>query len=502
MRRWLALLLLLAPAAHAQGTPSLTPLTPAQSAAQMQAVQDYDHQDWVAALPVFQALAAIGDARSETDLGEMYYRGWGVKQDVEKAYTLQHQAAAQHYGKAEDNLGSMYNDAGDGFSAFHWFWLAANHGDSFGEVDLGWQYYRGTVTPYDPKLAAHWFALAAAQGNMNGEYSLGIIYEKARGVKRDYAYAMQLYRAAAAQGESASMCALGGMYEYGEGVARDYGEAMRWFKAAAREGDDCGYIGVGYLYDLGLGVPQNEPLALRWYLVAAEHGNANGENDIGAMYHRGTGGVPQDYAKAAYWFSLAAEQGNATAEMNLATLYTNGQGVNQNDAVAFMLDKQAAAQNEPHAQEQLGNIYRLGRTAKVDYAEAAKYYGLAAERGLTQSQLALSYLYETGQGVPRDDVAAYKWYLIAQTLRLHPIIYDDERCQEFAALPTLNLADIQAHLTPSQTAQAKADAQAWLAVHQPLHAVQPWRRWVLWGITALLLSALLLSRFMRWTKTG
>lgn len=478
-------------------TPSLTPLNPLQRLELMEAVSAYNHSDMATALPIFTRLAALGDARSETDLGRMYGCGCGVPEDVDRAFALQTQAAAQHYGKAEDNLGWMYAERGDEISATHWFWLSAQHGDANGEADLGRQFHRGYSMPRDDAQAVYWFGLSAAQSNTKGEYWLGTAYETGAGVTPDHAHAIRLFKAAAAQGESASMCELGTMYEDGTGVGRDYAAAMRWYQRAADEGNDCGYTGIGFLYDLGLGVPQSETAALQWYEAAAKDGDSTGENDVGAMYHRGAGGVSQDFAQAAYWFGLAANQGDAYGEMNLATLYINGQGVEHNDVLAFMLDQKAAAQDEPHAEEQLGNAYRLGYATKVDYAQAAKYYTAAAKHGLAQSQAALAYLYETGQGVPRDDEQAYKWYLISQFVTVHPVMEDDERCKEFAALPELNLADIKSNITQAQMVKAQAEADDWAAAHRPLHEPEsPPRRpvWPLYITTVILLGLLLLLR--------
>lgn len=478
---------------QATATPSLTPLSLAQHQAQMQAVHYYDNGDYAAALPIFTQLAALGDARAETDLGEMYYNGWGVTQDVDRAYALQLQAVAQNYGKAEDNLGWMYDNRGDEISATHWFWRAAGHGNADGQADLGRQLHLGYSVARDDTAAIHWFRLSAAQGNLKGEFWMGAANADGAGVPQDYALAMHWYQAAAAQGETASMCQIGVLYEYGDGVTRDYGAAMQWYRRAADDDADCGYIGVGFMDDLGLGVPPDEMAALQWYKAAADDGDVTGENNLGAMYHRGAGGVKQDFAAAAHWFGLAADQGSAMAEMNLATLYINGQGVPHSDVRGFILDQRAAAQDEPHAEEQLGNAYRLGYATKIDFGQAAEYYTLAAGQGLPKAQQALAYLYETGQGVPHDDEQALRWYLISQTVTAHPIIEDDERCQEFAALPVLDLVDIKAHLTQPQMAQAQAEAASWLAAHRPLHdPVPPPSRpiWVIYAIGVILLALL------------
>jgi len=62
-------LALFLPVAAFGATPSATPLSPAQQAEQILVVSDFDHHEYRDAWPIFMRLAAIGDARSESDLG-------------------------------------------------------------------------------------------------------------------------------------------------------------------------------------------------------------------------------------------------------------------------------------------------------------------------------------------------------------------------------------------------------------------------------------------------
>ena len=148
--------------------PSLTPLTAVQQAAQATAVKDYDQQNFAAALPIFTQLAALGDAPSETDLGRMYYYGWGVAQNQDQAFELISQAAAQHYGRAEDVLGRMYQYGGIYDKAFFWHTQSAQDGYTPGESDVGHMYHYGIGTALDYGQAKHWDEAAAAQGDGAG----------------------------------------------------------------------------------------------------------------------------------------------------------------------------------------------------------------------------------------------------------------------------------------------------------------------------------------------
>ena len=162
MKARLAMLVaaLLIPSLAWPQTPSLTPLTPGQQVQLAVAVQEYDNQDFADALPIFQSLAAIGDARSETDLGQMYYCGCGVTQDAKRALMLQKLSAAQGYVKGEYRLGNMYLDDRNYPAAYHWLHLAALQGDPDAEMYYGWLFVQGD----DATELCHCRALVPALG--------------------------------------------------------------------------------------------------------------------------------------------------------------------------------------------------------------------------------------------------------------------------------------------------------------------------------------------------
>ena len=59
-----------------------------------------DRGDYATALREWQPLAEQGDADAQYNLGEMYYRGKGVRRDLDQAEVWYHKSATQGYAKA------------------------------------------------------------------------------------------------------------------------------------------------------------------------------------------------------------------------------------------------------------------------------------------------------------------------------------------------------------------------------------------------------------------
>ena len=79
----------------------------------------------------FRALAEQGDRRSQSSLGDMYRKGYGVAQDDAEAVKWYGRAADQGSAYAQNSLGLMYRDglgvASDPERAYAWFDLAARN---------------------------------------------------------------------------------------------------------------------------------------------------------------------------------------------------------------------------------------------------------------------------------------------------------------------------------------------------------------------------------------
>jgi TPR repeat protein len=127
----------------------------------------YNNGDYRTALRLARVLADENDARAQSLMGLMFYRGQGVSRD----YT----------------------------EAAKWFRLAADQGDVDAQFYLGVMYSDGLGVPEDYAEGARWYRLAADQGEPQAQYNLGVYYSKAQlGGRPDFVSAYMWFNLAAA----------------------------------------------------------------------------------------------------------------------------------------------------------------------------------------------------------------------------------------------------------------------------------------------------------------
>ena len=157
-----------------------------------------------------------------------------------------------------------------------------------------------------------------------------------------------------------------------------------------------GYSGITY------------ELAEEYVFKAVNKGHWGAPNSLGQHYSKFG-----DYTKANQYFKLGSKLGSPWAQYNLAYNYEVGNGIEQDDAMAFELYKASAEKGCVYAQNSLGNWYWNGRYISQDYEEAAKWYSKAAHKHYADAQNSLANCYYGGNGVVQDYSEAVKWYKLA-----------------------------------------------------------------------------------------
>lgn len=185
--------------------------------------------------------AQQGDAKSQYDLGHMYFHGEGVPQDYTKAA--------------------------------HWFRLSADQGNAAAQSGIGYMYHNGKGVPQSDAEALRWNLLSAKQGYAKAQSNIGTMYYYGQGVTQDYTESVRWYRLAAEQGNAPAQVDLASMYYHGSGVPQDNTQAFNWYRRAVDQGDARAEYDIGYMYSHGHGVPQDRTEALRWYRKAVAQGD-------------------------------------------------------------------------------------------------------------------------------------------------------------------------------------------------------------------------------------
>lgn len=274
--------------------------------------------------------AKTGDAEAQNALGDAYYDGKGVTENLTEAVKWYKKAAFQENAKAQYNLGVCYY-YGYGVEKYKgeaqkWLTKAAEQGYAEAQNFLG--YYYEYDERYDTK-AIVWYTKAAEQGLPMAQCNLGVCYENGNGVKKDLEEAIKWYTKAADQGYAKAQYYLGKAYEEGKGVAKNDSEAMKWYlKAIKNNSPEAAlyYGGMLLVGDKQKGVTKNIPEGVKYLRKAADLKNLDAINSlVGAYYLKMTGendfGISKylSYADFVKYIKIGAEKG----DQNMKTFLTN-----------------------------------------------------------------------------------------------------------------------------------------------------------------------------------
>lgn len=242
--------------------------------------------------------AKSGEAEAQNALGEAYYDGKGVTENLPEAVKWFTRAAEQENAKAEYNLGNCY---------YYGYGVYQNYGE-----------------------AVKWYTKAAEQGLPLAQCNLGACYENGDWVEKNLEEAVKWYTKAANQGYAKAQYYLGKAYDNGKGVAKNDSEAMKWYLKAIKNNspEAANYYGLMLLVgDKQKGVTKNIPEGVKYLRKAADLKNLDaiqvlvgsylskmqGENDLGISKYI-------SYADFVKYLKIGAEQGNQDMKTILANL--------------------------------------------------------------------------------------------------------------------------------------------------------------------------------------
>lgn len=242
--------------------------------------------------------AKSGEAEAQNALGEAYYDGKGVTENLPEAVK--------------------------------WFTRAAEQGNADAQNSLGYCYEFGEGVDYQNDVkAAKWYTKAAEQGLPIAQCNLGICYENGDGVEKNLEEAIKWYTKAADQGYAKAQYYLGKAYDEGKGVAKNDSEAMNWYlKAIKNNSPEAAYYYGEMLLDGNKqkGITKNIPEGVKYLRKAADLKNLDAINSlVGAYYLKMTGendfGISKylSYADFVKYIKIGAEEG----DQNMKTILTN-----------------------------------------------------------------------------------------------------------------------------------------------------------------------------------
>ncbi|MGA2195595.1 MAG: tetratricopeptide repeat protein, partial [Bryobacteraceae bacterium] len=257
-------------------------------------------KDMGKAVTHFRAAADKGYAPAQAVLGVNYANGLGVTQNWAEAARWYRKAAEAGHGGAAVNLGLCYQNGNgvpqDRKEAARWYKIAADHGDPSAAGLLA--ALEGSSQPKGPAQQANapandifqqgaslykagdyagalrYFRRAAEAGNPWAELQIGYQYENAEGVPQNNSEAVQWYTKSAQHGNARGQKNLGQMYEAGKGISEDWVTAAAWYRKSADQNWQNGQYALARAYQFGIGVPQSRQTAIEWFRRAAANGDS------------------------------------------------------------------------------------------------------------------------------------------------------------------------------------------------------------------------------------
>jgi len=129
------------------------------------------------AVHYYQKAAALGSARGQVLLGDIFFTGAQGKPDYEQAANRYPQAADQGDRNGQFGLGVLYalglGVRADPDTARRLLTAAADEGLPEAQYDLATMWEESKDAPADPELAEHYYQLAAEQGIPKAQFRLG-----------------------------------------------------------------------------------------------------------------------------------------------------------------------------------------------------------------------------------------------------------------------------------------------------------------------------------------
>lgn len=246
----------------------------------------------------FRKSADLNYVDASAMLGVQYAQGLGVKQDFAEAARWYRKAAEGGHVGAMNNLGQLYRE-GKGVpkneeEGRRWIKMAADRGDPTAQNNQtamaqpqkpqatlpGAEFFEQGKALYKAdkkKEAVPYFQKAADMGNHWAQLQIGYQYEHAEGLPQNYGEAAKWYFKSAQQGNWVAQKNLGQLYEEGQGVPENWAEAVKWYRLSANQGYLGGEYSMGRVYQFGIAVPQNRAEAIAWFKRAAARGDGLAE---------------------------------------------------------------------------------------------------------------------------------------------------------------------------------------------------------------------------------
>ncbi|MGN1119035.1 MAG: tetratricopeptide repeat protein, partial [Oscillospiraceae bacterium] len=245
------------------------------------------------AIAYYTAVANMGSAEAQIDLGIVYTGQFGV---------------AANYPEAE-----------------RLFTLAANQGNPIAMYNLGF-FYENTYSPPQYDRAFNYYLMAANRDYCDAFFKVAVYYINGWGTRRNADAAQYWNVRGLIDGDAAGCCNnIGFMCENGIGTESNPRLAKTWYRLGAEKGFQAAADNYNRLFNVQE-LSQHECENAKCFygtLYSAYCGDADMQCRMGRTYINGDD-CCMDHPLGLYWLRRAAAENHSTAALWLGRMYENG----------------------------------------------------------------------------------------------------------------------------------------------------------------------------------
>ena len=338
-------------------------------------------------------------------------------------------------------------------------------GDARAKYKVGLAYAYGQGVEKNADEAMYWYCKATVQGNATAQYNYGYAFHWGKNAPQNLKETAKWFLLSANQGHVAPMYYLATYYQTGRSVQKDPIESYKWLHVSLKRvksgklrksisslknkvSDEISLIDSGKArYRIWKWVPQKSATAgdeklcekRSWQQAVAKSIDAREQKKkagamaafpapTGALKPKGKTAKKKDdpvkavhnltakkeFKKAAKLADLLANRGDPKAQLLLAKMYLSGQGIFQNESMAWHWNMKAAQKKVSEGQYQVGTMFEHGQGVPTNIKKAVKWYEAAAKQDHLNAQISLSEIYAGSRSAYRPDaIRARKWLLMA-----------------------------------------------------------------------------------------
>ena len=238
-------------------------------------------KNYSAAFNEFLPDANAGDARSQYYVGYLYYYGYGIPQNLDKAVEYLTISAQKNNANAQSLLGYMYD--------------------------------RGEGVPLDKKKAFELYKAAADQQNPSAIFNLGLAYYQGSGVASNIQKAIELLSSIPIDEDNKHVGFYLGNFYLNTEDSDKIEKARDYFSQSAKFGHIDSFFSLAKIFEE---VDKNLDKAIEYYTYAASQQYAPAQYVLGTIYINGNG-VKRDLPHGYAWMEMASKQNYEPAQQAL-----------------------------------------------------------------------------------------------------------------------------------------------------------------------------------------